>query len=443
MQLEKIRFSIIIGAYETNAIFFRQAIESAVALRWKNLEIHVLDACPGAGLEAVTRKTAKDDPRVEYHTIRPKGSLADVWNAGIRMARGDYLIFLGLTDRLNTMILRYLSDYISGHPDDEIIYTDHDEIKDGSRTNPYFLPDFNKELLLGSNYIGDTFIVKRSAFARTGQFNRQLTFAFAYEFFLRAMSRGVRFGHVSALLWHRMVYDMPDGSELRELTRRSLREHITVVSAYFNQAGVRARVSGGIPGDSWQVRYDGSEYEAHKSDVLLVKNGRVRVITRKAAEILYGYVAQPDIAIAAGKFVHGTHIHNCGYIYDKNGVTYPACHGQGVFSSGLYGRNVTAQDVSMVDFSYCMVDAVFFRRCGGFDRRLRGDDMFLDLCLKARAGGMRVVFVPQVVCMRPGTNETSEEASRQILRDKWKKTITAGDPCYNRNLPMGMDNYYL
>ena len=65
MQLEKIRFSIIIGAYETNAIFFRQAIESAVALRWKNLEIHVLDACPGAGLEAVTRKTAKDDPRAE------------------------------------------------------------------------------------------------------------------------------------------------------------------------------------------------------------------------------------------------------------------------------------------------------------------------------------------------------------------------------------------
>lgn len=443
MQLEKIRFSIIIGAYQTNAIFFRQAIASAEAVRWKNLEIHVLDACPGAGLRAVTKQVCRDDPRVSYHTIRPQGSLADVWNAGIRFARGDYLIFLGLTDRLNTMILRYLNDYISAHPDDELIYTDHDEIKDGSRTNPYFLPDFNKELLLGSNYIGDSFIMKRQAFAKIGTFNRQLTFAFAYEFFLRAMSRKVKIGHVPALLWHRMVYEMPDGREIKELTRRSLREHITVVSAYFNQAGVRAKINEGILGDSWQVHYDGSGYEAHKSDVLLIRDRHVRVITRKAAEILYGYVQQPDIAIAAGKFIHGARIHNSGYIYDNHGVTYPACHSQGVFSSGLYGRNVTAQDVSMVDFSYCMVDATFFKRCGGFDKRLHGSDMILDLCLKARAGGLRTVFVPQVLSYRSGTNETSEEASRKILCEKWKKTITAGDPCYNRNLPMGMDNYYL
>ena len=111
MELERIRFSIIIGAYETNAVFFRQGLSSACAIKWKNLEIHVLDACPGAGLDEVTRQTAGDDYRVSYHRIRPRGSLADVFNAGIGMARGDYLIFLGLTDRLNTMILRYLSDH--------------------------------------------------------------------------------------------------------------------------------------------------------------------------------------------------------------------------------------------------------------------------------------------------------------------------------------------
>lgn len=443
MQLEKIRFSIIIGAYETNAVFFRQAIASAEAIKWKNLEICVCDACPDAGLEAVTRQVCKDDYRLSYHKIRPRNSLADVWNEGIRYTRGDYLIFLGLTDRLNTMILRYLSDYIDSNPDAEIIYTDHDEIRDGSRTNPYFLPDFNKELLLHSNYIGDTFIVKRQAFQKTGTFNRQLSFAFAYEFFIRAMTRRAVFGHVSALLWHQMIYDMPDDDEIRSLRRKSLREHITVASAYFNQAGIRASVTEGISGDSWQIRYDGSDYERKKDTVLLIREKHVRVLTRKAASILYGYVCQPDVAIAAGKFIHGTRIHNCGFIYDRNGVTYPACHGQGMFTSGLYGRNITPQDVSMVDFSFCMVDAIFYKRCGGFDRRLKGNDMLLDLCLKARAGGMRTVFVPQVIAHRSGMNESSDEASRKILREKWKKTITAGDPFYNRNLPDGMDNYFL
>ncbi|MGN8773244.1 glycosyltransferase family 2 protein [Candidatus Weimeria sp. HCP3S3_B5] len=443
MELERIRFSIIIGAYETNAVFFRQGLSSACAIKWKNLEIHVLDACPGAGLDEVTRQTAGDDYRVSYHRIRPRGSLADVFNAGIGMARGDYLIFLGLTDRLNTMILRYLSDHIMLHPDDQIIYTDHDEIRDKSRMNPYFLPDFNKELLLGDNYIGDTFIVKRDAFSRTGFFNKNLRFAFDYDLFLRAMAKGIRFGHVAALLWHRMEYDLPDSPEIRELRRQSLREHITVAMTYFNQAGVAASISQGILGDSWEVRYDGSGFEAHRSDVILIKNRHVRVLTRRAAQKLYGYVCQPDIAIAAGKFIHGTHILNCGYIFDQNGITYPACRGQGIFSSGLYGRNIRPQDVSMVDFSFCMIDASFFKRSGGFDTRLKGNDMFLDLCLKARAGGLRVVYVPGVITGRQEAEESGDEASRKILLDKWSGTIPAGDPFYNRNLPAGIDNYVL
>ena len=102
MAIESIRFSVIIGAYQTNAWFFRQSIESAKALQWKNMEIQVLDACPEAGLGKVTKQVFKDDYRLKYVKLRPKNSLADVWNEGIRRAQGDYLIFVGLTDRLNT-----------------------------------------------------------------------------------------------------------------------------------------------------------------------------------------------------------------------------------------------------------------------------------------------------------------------------------------------------
>ena len=90
-----------------------------------------------------------------------------------------------------------------------------------------------------------------------------------------------------------------------------------------------------------------------------------------------------------------------------------------------------------------MVDALFFKKCGGFDSRLKGNDMILDLCLKARAGGLRVVYVPRVTAHRGIAESGSDETSREILREKWHKTITAGDPFYTRNLPSGMKNYYL
>lgn len=433
---------MIIGAFQTDAWFFAQAAKSAQELKWKNLEIQVLDACPEAGLGTVTKRVFKDDYRLKYVKLRPKNSLADVWNEGIRRSNADYLIFVGLTDRLNTMILKYLSDYIDEHPEADIIYTDHDEIKNESRMNPYFLPDFNKELLLGQNYIGDTFIVKKDAFRKTGTFRKELSFAFAYEFFIRAMSRKVKFGHVQALLWHDMSVDAPQTAEVSSLREKSLREHMTVVSAYMNENGIKGTTVHGR-GDSWQVRYDGSDYESHMSDVLLIKEKGVRVLSRNAAETLYGYVMQQDVAIAGGKFINGLAVENAGYIYDDKGVTYPACKGDNALASGLYGRIDTPQDVSMVDFSFCCVDALFFKKCGGFDKRLKGSDMFLDLCLKARAGGMRVVYVPRVRAHKRSPEPGSTEGSRTILREKWKKTISAGDPFYNRNLPCGIRNYFL
>ena len=442
MAIESIRFSVIIGVYQRISWFFRPCVESAKALEWKNMERQLLDACPEAGLGKVTKQVFKDDYRLKYVKLRPKNSLADVWNEGIRRAQGDYLIFVGLTDRLNTMVLRYLKDFIEDHPECDIIYTDHDEIKDDSRVNPYFLPDFNKELLLGQNYIGDTFIVKRSALQRTGIFRKELSFAFAYDFFIRCMMKKMRFGHIPALLWHNLISDVPVTDELIKLRDRSLREHMTVVSAYLNENGIKGKVER-RRNDSWQVRYDGGDYRMHLDSVLLIKDKGVYVTSRNAAETLYGYVSQPDVAIAGGKFISGFSINNCGYIYDAEGITYPACHGENALSAGLYGRIRIPQDVSMVDFSFCMVDASFFKNCGGFDRRLRGNDMILDLCLKAHAGGLRVVYTPRVTAHRSAPDAGSDEASRSILRDKWHRTITSGDPYYNRNLPTGMQNYYL
>jgi GT2 family glycosyltransferase len=90
-----------------------------------------------------------------------------------------------------------------------------------------------------------------------------------------------------------------------------------------------------------------------------------------------------------------------------------------------------------------MIDARFFRRCGGFDRNLTGRDRMLDLCLKARAGGMRVVYVPSAIAFRRHKELLSTQQSHERLLHRWQNTLSKGDPFYNVNLPMGLDNYTL
>lgn len=446
MKMEEIRFSVIIGAYETNQLFFKQVLESVCQIGWRNMEIQVMDACPGAGIESAARVVCGEDYRLHYHKVHRALSMASVWNEGIRVSRGDYLIFLGSTDCLHPRVLQYLTRAIKEDPQADLIYTDHDEINDGARMNPKFLPGLNLELLRHTNYIGETFTVKRQLFASIGKFQEKLSFAFAYDFLLRAATSGKRLRHIPTLLWHRRIYDLPLHSyEVREALQKSMREHTVVAQASLHLQGIPATVRSDASGEYWHVEYEGGDFGAHHRDVIVLKEEGVRPLGKRIQEKLYAYVKQPDVAIAGGKFLRGfgTTVDNCGWICDREGISYPACYGQSVFSPGLYRRMVIPQDVMAVDGGYCMIDAKFFRRCGGFDRDLTGRDRMLDLCLKARAGGMRVVYVPSAVAFRKNRELLSTQESHDRLMRRWQNTLREGDPYYNVNLPMGLDNYTL
>ena len=446
MKMEDIRYSVVIGAYETNQLFFKQVLESVYRIGWRNMEIQVMDACPHAGIEAAAYQVCGEDYRLHYHKVHRAASMGSVWNEGVRVSRGDYLIFLGSTDCLHPGMLQYLTRAIKEDPDADIIYTDHDEIHDEARMNPLFVPGPNLELLRHTNYIGETFTVRRELFAAIGRFKEKLSFAFAYDFLLRAAISGRRLRHIPTLLWHRRIYNLPlDQAQIREALKKSMREHTVVSQASLHLQGIPAVVKADVSGEYWHVEYDGSDFGAHHRDVIVLKEEGVRPLGKKIQERLYAYVKQPDVAIAGGRFLRGfgTTVDNCGLICDKDGITYPVCHGQSVFSQGLYRRMVIPQDVIAVDDGYCMIDAKFFKRCGGFDRNLTGRDRMLDLCLKARAGGMRVVYVPSAMAIRKNKELFSSQQSHERLVERWQNTLREGDPFYNVNLPMGLDNYTL
>ena len=98
----------------------------------------------------------------------------------------------------------------------------------------------------------------------------------------------------------------------------------------------------------------------------------------------------------------------------------------------------------MVDQALFMIDAKTFERVGGFDRRLTGRALMLDLCLKVRQLGQRIVFDPGVVARKKHEEDVLfDELSTATLYELWGELLAKGDPYYNRNLPMGLQNYRL
>ena len=442
------RITIMIRAAETNRVYFRDALASITEQTFSNFELYLLDENPSDELRQIAEEFFPGDPRMHYLRMRKKCGLAETYNNGMRLAAGEYFLFFGQHDRLAPTALSVIASHIADDPSCDVIYTDYDELDGTSRVEPHFLSDLNVELLLRTNYIGDYITISRRCVRRIGLLCEGLLFAAVYEYLLRCVETKTRISHLAMLLYH---IRRPDSAETEELTyrdrqkisRKKYREYEHVTEASLRKKGIPATVKTASSGVR-KIEYPVPDRAMLREQALILHDSDVKVYGRHAVQRLSAILAQKDVAIVGCRFL-GTafSIDNCGYIFDQNGFTYPACYGQSFFSTGYDGRAVIPRDVSMVDFGFCLIDRKFFRKSGGLDKELSGRDMMLDLCLKAHSHGMRIVYEPGVVARRAERELKSSAESHERLCTRWEKQLKKGDPYYNRNLPMGLENYSL
>lgn len=444
---DELKISIIIWTKGTKEMFFRDCLNSVMSQSYRNFEVVVVDDSEGRTVQKVCQDVFEHDGRMHYHRLKAHKGMSYALNVGLQRRSGRYVYFLGQHDRISQDALERFVKEIEAHPGVELIYSDRDEIVGAHRRNPAFLPGFNVELLRHTNYIGENFLISIDGLKKTGILNENLEAAAIYDLLLKAVEKKLYVEHIARLLYHvRVLGDMRPSPALRQVVRAVYREHITVVSAHLKRMGGLATVEPDKGGECWRVHYDGQAAASHRDEFLVVRDKGVSVRQTHFTERLYGILRQKDVGIVGVRFEKARFmIDNCGYIFDERGIVYPACHNQSALSRGYMDRAILPHDVSMVDSSLCLVDRKALEKCGGFDKRLKGRALMLDLCFKMRRIGRRVVFDPAVVARKKKQSEdnTSSEKSNALLMEKWEKEISRGDPYYNRNLPMGLQNYLL
>ncbi|GLR63060.1 hypothetical protein [Marinospirillum insulare] len=171
----------------------------------------------------------------------------DKLNTVINEVESDWVILLQPGDQLLPDALFNFADYANFKPDWLAIYADEDH-----HDSPNFKPDFNHELLLSTNYIGQCVALRRDAILGLEGLS-SLAYVQNEDFLLRLTERmnSSTIGHIPMIANHRgSVLDETLKSEIVEMTGSLIRQE------HLQRCGHKdIEVLPGLKPVTWQVKY--------------------------------------------------------------------------------------------------------------------------------------------------------------------------------------------
>jgi O-antigen biosynthesis protein len=226
--------SVIMAIGSTSEVALRRSIYSVVRQLNPYWELCIaVDDLAEPLAQTILRSSAAQDPRVNF--IRPASLLSTeaAANTALRAATGEFVAFLRGGDILSELALYEVLVAILGNPSVDILYTDHDEIStSGTRSNPWFKPGWDPDLLLAHDYLNDLTVYRRTFLEKVGLRQPAPESATLYDLALRATAATTpdRIVHVPAVLYHKG--DLADDSKPRSrvdcgvAARRTVRDHL-------------------------------------------------------------------------------------------------------------------------------------------------------------------------------------------------------------------------
>ena len=472
-------FTILVVCSNTREVFFRDFLESVVAQDYENWELYIIDDDYSSDLERIAREFFPKDTRVHYRQLKNHKGKAYATNIGFHFAEGDYILVTNCHNRLDPHCLYHMAGTIFDVGNADILYSDHIDLEGVEKTNIHVKQDFNKELFLRNNYIGDMVVINRDVIKKVGTTREVLSEAYMYEFLLRCIEKKCRFYHIPKFLYYKriMSQDIVDEAIMQnnesvlppkkegaimgiirsifpdfmknpvtsadiDLEELIYKENMASVKAYLTRNNIKAKIDTDPRKRFWKVIYDGSGATIRSKDYMLLKEKDVKVSGRNYLETMYGYIKLKDVAVVGVRFAKPFWTtENCGYIYDTDANVYPAFYNYKLRDSGYENIQPIPREIGMVDGAFCMISKKAYRSLGGFDTSLSGRDVMLDFCIRARAKGYRIIIDPTIIAKKNNSNIISEEGSHNRLVEKLSDELLKGDPFYSPNLAMGLENH--
>jgi len=198
--------TVIMPVFNPSPGFLRAAIESVRNQLYTNWELCIADDCStDAGVVDVVVEYQSIDPRIKVTRRDTNGHISAASNTALAAATGEWVGCLDHDDVLAEHALALVAMEIAGHPGAGIVYSDEDKLDDGgTRSNPYFKPDFDPLLLIGQNYLSHLCLFRRDLVTEVGGYRQGFEGSQDWDLTLRIseLLRPDQVRHIPHVLYH-------------------------------------------------------------------------------------------------------------------------------------------------------------------------------------------------------------------------------------------------
>ncbi|THA33124.1 CDP-glycerol:glycerophosphate glycerophosphotransferase [Streptomyces sp. A1277] len=118
------RFSIVIPVFKVQG-YLHECLDSVLGQSFRDIEVIAVDDCSPDACGAIIDEYAARDARVKAVHLPENVGLGRARNAGLRHARGDYVLFLDSDDSYTPGLLQALADRLDAVGELDILVFDH------------------------------------------------------------------------------------------------------------------------------------------------------------------------------------------------------------------------------------------------------------------------------------------------------------------------------
>ncbi len=200
------KISIITPVYDVDPEWLERCIRSVTDQLYVNWELCLYDdaSTRPETLKCLRRWQGKDG-RIKIRFGTENGHISRASNQAIGMATGEYIALLDNDDELSPNALYEVAKLLDEHPETDLVYSDEDKLEmDGSRSEPFFKPDWSLDLLLSENYVNHLGVYRKSIIDAIGGFRIGYEGSQDYDLLLRFVEKteSGRIRHIPAVLYH-------------------------------------------------------------------------------------------------------------------------------------------------------------------------------------------------------------------------------------------------
>jgi len=203
---ERPLISVLMPVFNTPEHLLREAIASVIGQVYDNWELCIADDCSTAGhVGSIIKSYAALDSRIRWVRRAENGHISRASNSALDLVRGDWVALLDHDDVLRPHALAEVAREIAAHPTAELIYSDEDKLsRRGERYDPFFKPDFSRELFRSQNYLNHLTVHRTANIRAVGGWRVGFEGSQDYDLNLRICERigfkNIR--HIPKVLYH-------------------------------------------------------------------------------------------------------------------------------------------------------------------------------------------------------------------------------------------------